>query len=55
MVHKLRFAQVRLPERSAELGGTSEDRLPVGVALVIVAGINITIWSLIAIAIRSLI
>jgi hypothetical protein len=54
MTQKLRFAEVRLAETSVKPCGMSEDRLPVGAAMAAIAGANMALWLLIAIAFRNL-
>jgi hypothetical protein len=54
MTRKLRFAEARLAETSVGCRGIPQDRLPVGAAMTAVAGANLALWSLIAIAVRSL-
>jgi len=54
MIQKLRFAEFRLAETSAKSLGTAEDRLPVGAAVVVIAGANVALWLLIAIVLRNL-
>lgn len=50
---QLYFLEGRLSERSAEPRAAAEDRLPVGIAMTIIAGASTVLWSLIAIAINS--
>jgi hypothetical protein len=55
MTHRLHFADIRLAEKFAKPRAVSEDRLPVGTAMTIIAGASIVLWSLIAIAVASVI
>jgi hypothetical protein len=55
MTHRLHFADVRLAEKFAKPRAVSEDRLPVGTAITIIAGASMVLWSLIAIAVASVI
>jgi hypothetical protein len=54
MTQKLRFVQARLAETSPKYPGISEDRLPVGAAMTAIAGANMALWFLIAVALRNL-
>ena len=53
MTRKLRFAEVRPVETSPQSRGISHDRLPVGAAMTAIAGVNLALWSLIAVALRA--
>jgi|SoiMethySBSTD1v2_1073268.scaffolds.fasta_scaffold507661_2 hypothetical protein len=53
MTRKLRFA-VRLAEASAQSRSKEDDRFPIGTAMAVIAGVNVALWSLIALAVKSL-
>jgi len=53
MTRKLRFA-IRLAEASAQYRSKEDDRLPIGTAMAVIAGLNVALWSLIALAVKSL-
>jgi len=54
MTRKLRFAEARLAEASARSRFKEDDRLPIGTAIAVIAGVNVALWSLIALAVKSL-
>ena len=54
MTRKLRFAEARLAEASARSRSKEDDRLPIGTAMAVIAGVNVALWSLIALAVKSL-
>ena len=53
MTRKLRFA-VRLAEAFALSRSKEDDRFPIGTAMAVIAGVNVALWSLIALAVESL-
>jgi len=54
MTRKLRFA-VRLAEASAQSRSKEDDdRFPIGTAMAVIAGLNVALWSLIALAVKTL-
>ena len=54
MTRKLHFAEVRLAEACARSRFKENDRLPIGTAMAIIAGVNVALWSLIALAVKNL-
>ncbi|MGD9615214.1 MAG: hypothetical protein AB7H90_06775 [Alphaproteobacteria bacterium] len=55
MAQKLSFSDIRLAETSAQARGSGDDRLPLGTAITLIAGASAVLWSLIALAIGSVI
>jgi hypothetical protein len=55
MTHRLDFAQARLVESFAKPCVPTGEPLPIGTAMTIIAGASAVLWSLIAIAIASVI
>jgi hypothetical protein len=53
MTQKLHVTEIRLAEMLAVRRGISDGRLPLGVAMTIIAGTSVVLWSLIAVALRS--
>ena len=53
MTQKLHLTEIRLAEMLAVRRDISDGRLPLGVAMTIVAGTSVVLWSLIAVALRS--
>jgi L-alanine-DL-glutamate epimerase-like enolase superfamily enzyme len=54
MTRKLHFAEARLAEAWARSRFKEDDRLPIGTAMAVIAGVNVALWSLIALAVKSL-
>jgi hypothetical protein len=54
MTQKLHVTPVRLAEMLAARRDISDGRLPLGVAMTTIAGTSVVLWSLIAVALRSL-
>jgi hypothetical protein len=54
MTQKLHFTEIRLADLPATRREVSDGRLPLGVAMTAIAGSSLVLWSLIAVALRSL-
>ena len=54
MTRKLHFAEARLAEAWARSRFKEDDRLPIGTAMAVIAGVNVALWSLIALAVKTL-
>jgi hypothetical protein len=54
MTRRLPFAELRLAETPAQSRGINDDRLPIGTAMAVIAGASLVLWSLIALAVKSL-
>ena len=54
MTRKIRFAEACLAEACARSRFKDDDRLPTGTAMAVIAGVNVALWSLIALAVKSL-
>jgi hypothetical protein len=51
---KATFAEARLNEGCARSRFKEDDRLPIGTAMAVIAGASLVLWSLIALALKSL-
>ena len=54
MIRKLHFAEARLVEACTRSRFKENDRLPIGAATAIIVGLNVALWSLIALAVKSI-
>jgi len=54
MTGKLSFEEARVAEAYARYRFKEDDRLPIGTAAAVIAGVNVALWSLIALAVKSL-
>jgi hypothetical protein len=54
MTRKLHFAEARVAEAWARSRFKEDDQLPIGTAIAAIAGVNLALWSLITLAVKSL-